>query len=231
MDALLNFRPLLWQGFVTTLIVTVLGAAVALFIAFAVGVARYSRRRILSVPAAVFIEVFRGTSLVVQMFWLFYVFPFFGINLPPMVTAVIALGFNEGAYAAEIVRSALKAVPKGQDEASIALSLSPRRTLWRIKMPQAIAIMLPSLGNILIDLFKNTSLVSLVTVVELTFAAQQIRTSTGQTFAVYGFLLVVYFIVSFGIGRGVAFVERVVGRRYGTRPVKASPLSRQGGLA
>lgn len=216
MDALLNFRPLLQSGFVTTLIVTVLGALVALIIAFLVGVARYSKNRILSIPAGIFIEVFRGTSLIVQMFWLFYVLPFFGIDLPPMVTAVIALGFNEGAYAAEIVRSALAAVPKGQNEASIALSLSPRRTLWRIKMPQAIAIMLPSLGNVLVDLFKNTSLVSLVTVVELTFAAQQIRTSTGQTLAVYGFLLVVYFVVSLLLGRLVALAERVVSRRFGT---------------
>ena len=210
------------QGGIVTAEVTLYGVIFATIAAFLMGIGRISTHRFISIPAGIFIEVFRGTSLIVQMFWLFYVLPFLGIELPPVVSAVIALGLNEGAYAAEAIRGAINSVPKEQDEASIALSLSPLRTLWKIKMPQALLIMLPSFGNMVVDLFKNTSLVSLVTVVDLSFVGEQVRGVTGQTLNVYVILLATYFVGSLVLGELIRLLERFTSHRFGVRGGGAS---------
>ncbi|MGO4188492.1 ectoine/hydroxyectoine ABC transporter permease subunit EhuC [Pseudarthrobacter sp. TAF60_1] len=197
MEAIIEYAPLLWQGLLTTLLVTVLGGALCLIVAFAAGLARLSRHWILRWPAGVFIEVFRGTSLLVQMFWLFFALPFFGIQLHPLTAAVLALGLNEGAYAAEVVRGAIASRAKGQTEACIALGMEPALRLRRIIIPQSIPAMLPPFGNVMVDLLKNTSLVSLVTVADLTFSAQMIRSTTGQTTAIFITILVMYFALSY----------------------------------
>lgn len=197
MDAIIDYAPLLWQGLLTTLLVTVLGGALCLVVAFAAGLARLSRHWILRWPAGVFIEVFRGTSLLVQMFWLFFALPFFGIQLHPLTAAVLALGLNEGAYAAEVVRGAIASRAKGQTEACIALGMEPALRLRRIIIPQSIPAMLPPFGNVMVDLLKNTSLVSLVTVADLTFSAQMIRSTTGQTTTIFITILVMYFVLSY----------------------------------
>ena len=197
MGAIIEYAPLLWQGLLTTVLVTVLGGALCLIVAFAAGLARLSRHRILRWPAGVFIEVFRGTSLLVQMFWLFFALPFFGIQLHPLTAAVLALGLNEGAYAAEVVRGAIASRAKGQTEACIALGMEPSLRLRRVIIPQSIPAMLPPFGNVMVDLLKNTSLVSLVTVADLTFSAQMIRSTTGQTTAIFITILVMYFALSY----------------------------------
>ncbi|MCI1241030.1 MAG: ectoine/hydroxyectoine ABC transporter permease subunit EhuC [Bifidobacterium subtile] len=226
-ELLAKYGNLFLSGAAVTAQVTLYGVIFATIIAFVMGLARESSHRILSIPSAVFIEVFRGTSLIVQMFWLFYVLPFFGINLAPITSAVIALGCNEGAYAAEAIRGAIKAVPKEQEEASIALSLSPTRMLWKIKLPQALLIMLPSYGNMVMDLFKNTSLVSLVTVIDLSFVGEQVRGVTGKTFDIYLILLVMYFIGSLILGQIVRGVERFAARRFGVRKTKHTALNKK----
>lgn len=208
MNAVIEYAPLLWQGLLTTLMVTVLGGALCLVVAFAAGLARLSRHRILRWPAGVFIEVFRGTSLLVQMFWLFFALPFFGIQLHPLTAAVLALGLNEGAYAAEVVRGAIASRARGQTEACIALGMEPALRLRRIIIPQSIPAMLPPLGNVMVDLLKNTSLVSLVTVADLTFSAQMIRSTTGQTTAIFTTILVMYFVLSYLLTLLTAWLEK-----------------------
>lgn len=196
MSAVIEYAPLLWQGLWTTVVVTVFSGIVCVVVAFVAGLARTSAHWFLRWPAGVFIEVFRGTSLLVQMFWFFFALPFFGIQLFPMTAAVLALGLNEGAYAAEVVRGAIASRPKGQTEACVALGMGPGLRLRRVIVPQAIPAMLPPLGNVMVDLLKNTSLVSLVTVADLTFRAQMIRNTTGQTTAVFLTILVMYFVLS-----------------------------------
>lgn len=208
MDAIIEYAPLLWQGLLTTLLVTVLGGALCLVVAFAAGLARLSRHWILRWPAGVFIEVFRGTSLLVQMFWLFFALPFFGIQLHPLTAAVLALGLNEGAYAAEVVRGAIASRAKGQTEACIALGMEPALRLRRIIIPQSIPAMLPPFGNVMVDLLKNTSLVSLVTVADLTFSAQMIRSTTGQTTAIFITILVMYFALSYLLTLLTSWLEK-----------------------
>jgi polar amino acid transport system permease protein len=208
MSAVIDYAPLLLRGLWITIVVTVLGSAVMLVVAFAAGLGRLSQHRFLRWPAAVFVEIFRGTSLLVQMFWLFYALPFFGFTLTPMAAAVLALGLNEGAYAAEVVRGAITSRTVGQNEACIALGMGRALRLRRILIPQAIPMMLPSFCNVFIDLLKNTSLVSLVTVADLTFRAQNVRNTTGQTTAVFLSILVVYFVLSMLITVLVKGLER-----------------------
>ncbi|GAB4097966.1 ectoine/hydroxyectoine ABC transporter permease subunit EhuC [Sinomonas halotolerans] len=208
MSAVIEYAPLLWQGLWTTVLVTVLGAVVCVVVAFAAGLARLSGHRILRWPAAVFVEVFRGTSLLVQMFWFFFALPFFGIQLEPLAAAVLALGLNEGAYAAEVVRGAIRSRPKGQTEACVALGMGPALRLRRVLVPQAIPAMLPPFGNVMVDLLKNTSLVSLVTVADLTFRAQMVRNTTGETTAVFLTILVMYFVLSLVLTAVIGMLER-----------------------
>lgn len=218
MNELSPYLGFLVSGLWTTLEVLVLAGLLMVVTAIVVGTARLSPRRYLSGPATFFVEFLRGTSAIVQLFWVFYVLPFVGISLPPIITAVLVLGLNEGSYASEIVRSGIKSVPVGQFEATVALNLKRRSRFWRIIMPQAITFMIPPFGNTLINLLKLTSLASLVTVSDLTFRAQTIRTSIGQTPLIFGIILALYFIVSMVIALLTVTAERFARARFGDTP-------------
>ena len=207
-SGILDYAGLLIQGLGVTVLVTSLGALLALIVAFTLGLARTSRFVVVRIAGTIPMEVFRGTSLLVLMFWFFFALPFLGIELSPIAAGVLALGLNEGSYAAEIVRSSVQGRPRGQYEACRALGLSPTRTLWRVILPQSVPSMLPGFGNVFIDLLKNTSLVSLVTVTELTFTAQIIRATTGETASAFLTILVLYFLLSLLAGRLMKFLER-----------------------
>jgi polar amino acid transport system permease protein len=223
MSQILPFIPLLFNGLLITLALTAAGMVVTVVTAFVAGLCRMSHRRWLRWPAGAFVEVFRGTSMLVQLFWLFFALPFFGIQLVPFAAAIIALGLNEGAYGAEIVRGAVTALPRGQREGAVALSLSPYQRMRWVILPQAIPAMIPPFGNVMVDLLKNTSLVSLVTVADLTFRAQMVRSTTGATTAVFGTILVVYFVVAYVLSLGADWLERRIDP---TRPAQDSWLRR-----
>ncbi|SFA91472.1 amino acid ABC transporter membrane protein 1, PAAT family [Amycolatopsis marina] len=208
MDVVFDNIPLLWQGLQVTLQVTLLASLLMVFVAFTAGLARLSTHWIIRAPAAVFVEVFRGTSLIVQMFWFFFALPLFGVEMTPLMAGVLALGLNEGAYAAEIVRGTISSRPKGQTEACIALGIPPAKRMRRILIPQSIPAMLPPFGNVLVDLLKNTSLVSFVTVLDLTYQANLLRTNTGETTAIYLTLLVIYFALSLLLSWLIRWLER-----------------------
>jgi polar amino acid transport system permease protein len=220
------YAPLLLQGVLVTLLVTVLGAAVAVITAFTAGLGRLSQHRWLRWPAGVFVEVFRGTSLLVQMFWFFFALPFFGIQLAPLAAAVLALGLNEGAYAAEIVRGTISARAQGQTEACVALGMGRGLRMRRVLIPQSIPAMLPPFGNVLVDLLKNTSLVSLVTVADLTFRAQMVRNTTGKTAAVFLTILVLYFVLALLLSLLMKWLERrfALDRQASSRRRHVQPL-------
>lgn len=216
MTDVIPYLPLLLEGLWTTVVVTVAGSALALVIAAALGIARTARAAWLRWPAGFLVEVFRGTSLLVLMFWLFFALPFLGVEFPPFAAGILALGLNGGAYAAEVVRGAIKTRPRGQSEAAVALGLSPTVTLWRVLVPQAIPAMLPSLGNVLVDMLKASSLVSLVTITDLTFRAQVVRAATGETTVIFGLVLLMYYVLALACGWLVRWLER---RFDVTRPV------------
>jgi polar amino acid transport system permease protein len=203
--------PLL-RGLATTVELTLAAVALAVVIALAAGLARMSPRRALAWPAVIYIEVFRGTSALVQLFWFYFVLPFFGVELPAFAAGVLVLALNTGAYGAEVVRGAVLAVPRGQLDAAAALNLSRVQALWRIVMPQAFPAMLPPAGNLAIELLKNSALVSLITITELTFAAQLLRAETLRSAEIFGLVLVLYFAVALCITAGMRLLERRAAR-------------------
>lgn len=207
--------PALVEGLRVTLQLTLGGAVCALVLAVAAGLGRRSASRWLRWPANVYVEVFRGTSAMVQLFWFYFVLPFFGVGLPALLTGVLVLGLNSGAYGAEIVRSAVINVPHGQWEAGRALNLTEWRILSRVIVPQALPMMIPPAGNVLIELMKNTALVSLITLSELTFTAQVQRAATLDTVPLFALTLLIYFVVAQLLLTGVRRLERYVTRHRG----------------
>jgi polar amino acid transport system permease protein len=201
------FRTLM-DGAGVTVVVWVLSALLAVPVAVAAGAAMLSSSRIARFVAKVYVEFFRGTSALVQLFTLFFVMPFFGVSLTPMVAGVLAMGLNEASYGADVVRGAIQAVPKGQREAATALGMTGWTRFRRVIMPQALALMLPPAGNLAIDLLKLTSLVSLVTLSDITFQAQQLRLGAGDPLTIFAVMLAVYFVLSSIIAYGFRLLER-----------------------
>lgn len=208
MSAIQPFLPYLLRGTLITAEATSLGVVLALAIAFVAGLGRLSTVRPVRWVAGAYIEIFRGTSVIVQLYWLFYALPLLGLELPRMVAAVLALGLNGGAYGSEVVRGAVLAVPRGQLEAATALNMGRRARMRRVVLPQALPLMLPPFGNISVDLLKASALVSLVTILDLTFRAQQVRASTGESAVVFGLILVIYFVLALALAGFWALMER-----------------------
>ena len=217
MDWLNYSGPLLSGAWVTlqlTLYSTLLGA----LFAFMFGVGRLSDRWAIKALSVSFIEVFRGTSLLVQLFWLYFALPMLGqligldLRLPPVVAGTLALALNIGAYGAEVVRGAVQAVPPTQYEAAKALDFSPRQTMWRIAVPQAIPEMMPSFGNLAVQNLKDTALVSLIGLADMAYRAEQIRNFTQDSTTIYTLLLFMYFGMALVLSGLMLLVERYVCR-------------------
>ncbi|MCZ8521877.1 MULTISPECIES: ectoine/hydroxyectoine ABC transporter permease subunit EhuC [Paenibacillus] len=201
-----EFLPLLFEGAFVTVEVAFYAALLALLMSFAAGLGRIARPRVIRGFTAVYVEFFRGSSLLIQLFWLYYALPFVGIELPKLAAAVLAVGLNYGAYGSEIVRSSVQAVPRGQWEAAIALNMSIRHRWTRIILPQAVLQMLPSMSNLLIELIKATSLVYFITLTDLTYQAMVLRNNyMAWTPQILFMLLLLYFamasVVSYGVRR------------------------------
>ena len=190
-----------------TLALTGCAAVLAVLCALAAGLGRISRSRALRWIAGVYIEVFRGTSALVQLFWVYFVLPFAGVELNAFAAGVVVLGLNAGAYGAEVVRGAIQAVPAGQRDAAEALNFTRADIMRRIVLPQAVPAMLPPAGNLAIELLKNTALVSMIAVHELTFTAQMLRASTLDTGLIFSIVLVLYFLTAAAIAKLVRLLE------------------------
>lgn len=217
--AVTDFLGPLWPGVVFTAQVTALSALLGAVMAVASGLGRLSKRRLVRNLAGTYIEVFRGSSALVQIFWFFFALPVLGraigppwddlLRLPALAAGVLALGLNIGSYGGEIVRGAIQAVPRGQTEASVALNMSPTLRMRRIIFPQAAVMMLPPVGNLLIELLKASALVSVIGVSDLTFEGQKLRALfTGRSIEIWTMVLVLYFLMAMLITFGIRFLER-----------------------
>lgn len=191
--------PIIWDGFAITMKLTFGGALLAFALAVILGLMARMQNIFIRGTARTIIEFFRGTSLVVQLFWVYYVLPLLlGIKLDSIVVGILALGFNYGAYGAEVVRGSVNAVPTGQWEATRALSLGRYQRIFRIIFPQAWALMLPSLANLLIQLLKGTAAVSFIAMTDLNWAVDKLRIETGTFFA-YTVGLLIYFAIAYAL--------------------------------
>jgi polar amino acid transport system permease protein len=201
--------PLLARGAGVTLKVTILSAGVALFMSLVAGLGSGSRHVILRIMSQTYIQVFRAASLLVLLFWVYFALPFAGIELSKLISAVLAIGLNIGAYGAEIVRGSVAAIPRGQIEASVALNLSHAQRMWCVVFPQAFARMLPPMGNLMIELLKATSLIYFITLADLTYEAMILRNNYYTlTPYIFALLLGVYFLLASCITVIIHILER-----------------------
>ncbi|TIM21702.1 MAG: ectoine/hydroxyectoine ABC transporter permease subunit EhuD, partial [Mesorhizobium sp.] len=162
-----EIMPTLIEGVKITILATLLGSVLAAMVGLAIALARRSPNKSLSRSVGFLAEFIRGTPLLVQLYFIFYVLPDIGILLPPLVAGVIGLGLHYGTYTAEVYRAGIDNVPRGQWEAAKACNLNARQTWTHIIMPQAIPPMIPALANYFIAMFKETPLLSAITVLEL----------------------------------------------------------------
>tara|TARA_B100000524_G_scaffold196462_1_gene101954 strand:- start:1517 stop:2119 length:603 start_codon:yes stop_codon:yes gene_type:complete len=190
--------------------------ALYIIISMIFGLMRLSKNLLVQGLSTVYIEFFRGTSLLVQLFWAYYVLPFFGLSLEAFAAGVLTLGMNFGAYGAEVVRAGILAVPKGQWEAAHALNFTPAKRIRRIIIPQIFPIILPPASNLTVELLKATSLVALVTVVDLTFEARQINSITWLSAQCFGTALLIYYIMArFALVPFLRWLELVAAKKVG----------------
>jgi polar amino acid transport system permease protein len=208
-----NLWRALLDGTWVTVQVTLLAASLGTILSVLSGLAGLSPVRGIRWANQVYVDFFRGTSAIVQLFWIVFALPLMGVSISPFVGGIVTLGLNMGSYGSEVVRAAIRAVPRGQTEASIALNLTPWDRMRHIVFPQAAVAMLPPYGNLLIELLKASALVSLVTLSDLTFEAQKLRVNgTASTPVLFSLILVIYFMLALAITGLVRAAESYLSR-------------------
>ena len=208
-DRWIEWGPPLLRGTALTIFLTVASFAFALVLGLVLALARLNRQRwYLYQPAQGFVEFVRGTPLLVQLFYLYFVLPFIGITMNPILTGILGLGINYGAYMSEVYRAGIEAIDRSQWEAAHALAMPTPLILRIVVLPQAFRIVIPPMGNYLVSLFKDTAIVATISIRELLFSARLLAAETFQYFAIFTAVLVIYFAISYPASRGVAWLER-----------------------
>lgn len=204
--------PILAQASLVTIQATLLGFVLALVLGLVFALLRMAKSSWIALPVATFVEFIRSTPLLIQIFFLYFVFPEFGVSLDAFTAGVIALGLHYGTYCAEVYRAGLDNVPRGQWEASTALNLSPFHTFRDIIIPQAIPPVVPALGNYFVALFKETPLLSAIAVLELMQQAKILGSTTFryiEPITLVGLFFLVFSLVAAAL---IRMVERRLNR-------------------
>jgi polar amino acid transport system permease protein len=197
-DSYAEITSVLFEGLWITVKVLIGSVIIGYLIAFVAGFGRIAKNGLVRKFTGVYVEVFRGTSLMVQLFWFYFAFAgLFGIQVNAYWAGVLAIALNYGAYMSEVVRGSILAVSKGQTEAAIALNMSGFQQMRLIVLPQAVRMMLPEFSNYLIQMLKATSLVSLIGLADITYQGMIFRSSNlDMATAVFSFMLIFYFILA-----------------------------------
>ncbi|MBI1249169.1 ectoine/hydroxyectoine ABC transporter permease subunit EhuC [bacterium] len=206
------------RGLWITILIALGGSVVAIMLSVLFGIWSRSTDPILRWLSSIYIAVFRGASALILLYWFYFAMPeLINIRLDAITTGILVLGANVGAYGAEVVRTSLQSIPKGQYQAAAALNLSRWQTMRYVIFPQAILSMIPPFGNLMIELLKGTALVSTITVTDLTMQGMFLQADTHRSFEIFGLLLVIYFLLSTGITGLFRLLERrySMGRDYG----------------
>jgi polar amino acid transport system permease protein len=207
LDDMIAFLPSLLRGAMLTIAVSLLAFGLALVFGLAIGIARISRLVPLRVVVACYIQFIRGTPLLLQLFFIYYVLPYVGIVLTPFVSGALGLTLNYAAYMAEVFRSGIQAIPKGQWEAGQSVGMSRRLLMRRIILPQAFRIIIPSIGNFFVSIFKDSALVSVITMRDLMFSGQLLASATYKHFEIFAEVAVIYFLISYPTAKFVEWIE------------------------
>lgn len=203
-----EFLPILLEGAVVTVQITVLAFLLSSVLGLGLALCKLSSIRALSWAASTVVNVIRGLPIIVQLFYIYFVLPDLGIHLTAFQAGVIGLGIAYSAYQAENFRAGIEAVDPGQREAALAMGMSVPMLMRRVVLPQAFRIALPPYGNTLVMMLKDSSLVSTITVAEMTRAGQLIASSTFQNMTVYTLVALLYLALSLPLVWGLKRIER-----------------------
>lgn len=206
--------PLLLQGLKITVLATVLGAVVAAILGLVFAVLRRSQNRVVARVTGFVVQFIRGTPLLVQLYFIFYVLPDIGIRLSPLTAGVIGMGLHYATYFAEVYRGGIESVPRGQWEAARATNLTMRQTWLHVIIPQAVPPMIPAMANYLLAMFKETPLLSAITVVEMMSQAKSVANSSYRYVEPMTLVGVFFLIISLIAVVGLRWLER----RYSRQP-------------
>lgn len=207
-NIIVHYFPFLLSGALLTLKISVVSLVLGLAFGLIAALCKLAHNPLLRWPAMFYVWLIRSTPLLVQLFIIYFGFPQIGIDLGPILSGVLGLALNVGAYNAETIRGGIISVPKGQTEAARSLGMSSTQAMRRIILPQALRIIIPPLGNNFVILIKDTSLVSTITVVELTLTAQRLIGSTYKPFEMYVMAAVLYAILTSAASMLLVWVER-----------------------
>jgi polar amino acid transport system permease protein len=219
LDIVRDYSWVLLEGLGVTTGLTVVVILISLVIAVPVALARMSPLRLIRYPVSCYVEVIRATPLLLQLTYIYYVLPGIGIRLDAVTSAILGLSLNYTAYMSEVYRGAIKAVARSQWDAAASIGMRPATAFLRIILPQAVRIATPTLGNYFISLFKDTALVSVVTVQDLSFTGEIIATRTYQYFTIFTLTGILYFAVGYPAALLVRYIESVLQRGYRRRRV------------
>ena len=208
-----EITPILLQGLKVTIIATILGAAVAAVLGLVFALLRRSSNRVVARTAGFLVQFIRGTPLLVQLYFIFYVLPDIGIRLPALAAGVIGMGLHYATYAAEVYRGGIEAVARGQWEAARATNLTMRQTWTHVILPQALPPMIPALANYLLAMFKESPLLSAITVLEMMNQAKSVANSTYRYVEPMTLVGVFFLVISLVSVAGLRWLERRYGRR------------------
>lgn len=203
-----DFLPILLEGAIVTVQVTVLSFLLSSVIGLVLALGKLSPIRPIALAASTVINIIRGLPIIVQLFYIYFVLPEVGIQLSAFQAGVIGLGIAYSAYQAENFRGGIEAVDPGQREAALAMGMRPPLLMRRVILPQAFKIALPPTGNTLVMMLKDSSLVSTITVAEMTRAGQLIASSTFQNMTVYTLVALLYLAMSLPLVWGIRRLER-----------------------
>ena len=215
LDVVREYGGALLQGLAITVVLTFIVITIALVLAIPVALIRMSPIFLLRTIGSIYVEVIRGTPLLLQLAYIYYVMPGFGLNLDPFSAAILGLSLNYTAYMSEVYRGGILAVPKHQWEAAATVGMTKAVAFYRIILPQALRIVTPTLGNYFISLFKDTSLASVIAVPELTYGANWIKTNTFRAVEVWIVAAPIYLVTGYAILAALRLLERrlIVDRR------------------
>ncbi|MGC3020672.1 MULTISPECIES: amino acid ABC transporter permease [unclassified Brevibacterium] len=205
----IDYIPALLQGLYYTLLVSVVGLIIGFILGAIFGLGRISRSRIVYSLSTVYIEVLRGTPVLVQAIWIYFALPLIiGFNIPSLTAGIVVIGLNSGAYIAEIVRGAVQSVEKGQMEAGRSLGLSQHLTMRYVIWPQAFKRMIPPLGNQFIISIKDTSLLSVILVPELIFQGRLVASNHFNAVEIYTTVAIFYLVITLTLSKVLNVMEK-----------------------
>lgn len=209
LELFVKYRYYYFQGIKNTILLSFFALFIGSFLGFLLGVMRLSKNKIMKFISSVYVEAIRGTPILVQIYLVYFgSYALLGIDIDKFLSALIAVALNSAAYVAEIIRSGIQSIDKGQTEASRSLGVSESDTMRYIILPQAIKNILPALGNEFVTLIKETSVASIIGTADLMYSSKIVTSKSMAPFTPYVVIAIIYFILTFTISQLVAYFER-----------------------